>query len=132
MILLPKGSILKFNGNSLTEHNRSELEISPLEISQKERMADGSLRKQYVATKRTFSVSWDKCPATAVHTVDGKWGGREIKQFYDANKGSFPIVVTYGDGSSETITVMFEEFSCAVQKRTQVEQWSINLSLEEV
>lgn len=133
MITLPKGSILKFDGNSVTEHNRSELEIGSLEIALKERMANGDLRKQFIANKRKFSVSWDKCPAVASKTVDGKWGGREIRAFYDSVADTtFLLTVTYGDGTEEIVQVMFEDFSHVIQKRTQFDLWSINMSLEEV
>lgn len=132
MIVLPKGSILKLGTNSLTEHNRSELQISYEDVGARERMADGGLRRQWVATKRKVSTSWDMCPTDSTKTVDGKWGGREMKQFFDANKGEFSVTVSHGDASPETFQAMFEEFSYSVQKRWGSDFWSVTLSLEEV
>jgi hypothetical protein len=48
----------------LTEHNRSEISITPERIEQTQRMGNGSLRKFFVADKKQFSVSWRMLPGT--------------------------------------------------------------------
>jgi hypothetical protein len=66
-ILLPVGSLLYFDTGTdpvnptwskITEHNRQPLSITKNRIQKVQRMANGTLRKFFVAEKREFSVSW--------------------------------------------------------------------------
>jgi hypothetical protein len=132
MVYMPKGSIMKWNGNDITEHNRSELNIKVNRIETSQRMANGTLRKYIVADKREFSCSWNMVPNEDVSTVDGKWGGKSIETFYNANGGSFTLTVTHGDATTDTYTVVFTDFSKVINKRGTYDAWDIDITLEEV
>lgn len=143
---LPKGSIWKWAAKSeydplnpgaatwhdISEHNRSELSVSIERIEKTHRTVNGSLRKWWVADKRSWSTSWDMLPHSVTYTVDGKWGGSEIEAFYNANPGDFWVSIKQPDASTVVYHVVFKDFSKSVQKRGRYEFWNIDLSLEEV
>lgn len=125
--------LLRFAGNAVTDHNRSELGIDPERIEKRKRMADGTLRKYFVADKHTFSVSWTDIPNLAGQTVDGYWSGREMQNFYLTNVTPFILGVTGRDGLETNYTVIFTDFSHTVKKRyAQWEIWDVQITLEEV
>lgn len=131
---LPKDSLLRLNGNRLSDHNRSELSVSVERIENAKRMADGTLRKYVVADKHTYSVSWEDLPHRAVHTVDGFWGGEDMEDFYlsEQNRGAITLTIIRGDGSEETRVVMITTFSSVIKKRGIYEFWDVTLEMEEV
>jgi hypothetical protein len=131
-INLPKGSLMKWNGNNITEHNRSELNISVKRIENSQRMANGTMRKYVVADKREFSCSWEMIPDATSKTVDGKWGGSAIESFYNTTSGSFVLTLTDGAGVVTTYNVMFTDFSKVINKRGAYDAWNIDITLEEV
>lgn len=123
---------MQWNGNLITEHNRSELDVDVERIETSNRMSNGTLRKWVVADKRTFSCSWDMLPAISAKTVDGKWGGVDIETFYNTTPGSFTLTITNTHGT-QTYTVVFTDFSKTVQKRFGTSDWwNISITLEEV
>ena len=132
-IYLPKGSIMKWNGNKITEHNRSEFQMSPERIKSSQRMANGTLREWVAATKWTFDASWDLVPADTARTVDGAWGGKAMESFFTSNIGPFTLVVTNGDLTTQTYTVVFKEFDKTIISRGgTTDAWNVSVSLEEV
>lgn len=76
----------------LTDHNRSEIEISPEVIESQSRMANGKMRKYVVAVKNNISTSWEYVPSKTSECVDGNYGGAWLESFYKANVGA-PIYV---------------------------------------
>ena len=76
-ITLPLGSVISIdilnNGTyvDLSEHNRSPISLTIERIENQTRMANGSLRKYFVAEKRNISVSWDMLPSFSNLTVAG-------------------------------------------------------------
>jgi hypothetical protein len=131
-VTFAKPALLEFEGTPVTDHNRSGLSIDVERIETKQRMANGTMRKYVIADKRTFSVSWEMLPSTTADTVDGYWGGEAIRDFYDSNAGSFTLTITYDDGNSEDIEVMFSDFSFEVVKRGVYDFWNLDINLEEV
>lgn len=130
---LPLGSIMKWNGNSVTEHSRSELSVDVERIETSTRTALGYLRKWVVADKRTWSCSWENLPSKAAKTVDGKWAGEDIELFHQNNPGAFTLTIIDGSLIPQTYTVVFSEFSKVVAKRSPVSDlWNVNVTLEEV
>lgn len=66
---LQSGIQVSINGTTwyrLTDHNRGEIDITPLLIEKEARMANGTLRKFVVAKKDVISVSWDFLPTLHV------------------------------------------------------------------
>lgn len=106
---LGAGIEVSMNGTTwykLTDHNRQEIEISPLLIEKESRMANGTLRKFVVSKKDVISVSWEFLPTKPAITntnplttkdpifpiVDGNYSGSWITSFYNANVGN-PIYI---------------------------------------
>jgi hypothetical protein len=145
-IRLPVGSLIKFNLDALSEHNRNPMSIGYNRIEKTQRMSNGTLRKFFIADKKTLSVSWDQLPSYYNYTVDGGWGALDIKTFYEGvlGKSSFPVTIAYSTATGSTTEVMnmiFTSFSCEVTKRnvyseasisTPQEFWSVSLSLEQI
>lgn len=133
MVYLPKGSIMQWNGNKITEHNRSELDVTTERIKSSTRMANGTLREWVVATKRTFSASWDLVPADTAKTVDAAWGGKAMETFYNTTTGPFTLLITNGDGSTQSYTVVFQDFDKNIVSRGgTTDAWNVSVTLEEV
>jgi hypothetical protein len=144
-ISLPVGALIKFNTDALSEHNRAPMSIGYNRIEKAQRMSNGTLRKFFIADKKTINVSWDQLPSYFNHTVDGGWGALDIKTFYETTgKSSFPVTISYstsnGPSTTEVMTMCFTSFSCEVTKRnvysnglsTPQEFWSVSLGLEQV
>lgn len=140
------------NKNSLrfrrvTEHNRDALNFSTNRIEESSRMANGTMRKYFVADKISIDLSWDMVPSFRNETVDGAWGAEDLKQFYEslAGRGPFRIklnptvfstdLIEQSDGALSddyTYTVMFRSCDFSVIKRGIQPFWSVNISLEQV
>lgn len=149
-------SIMSWSGNRITDHGRGALNMNTERIGTDKRMADGTLRRQHIAVKRTWSVNWENLPSTnnvanAYKTADGGWSGEQIESFYQATPGVFRLVLRrgsaaglsipaaastlgapYEDANFYGVNVMFTEFSKEVVKRGSVDFWNVNVSLEEV
>lgn len=126
-----KPRLMRWDNNAITDHNRSPLSISVERIEKKSRMAGGSMRKYVVADKHTFSCSWEMLPKKSTQTVDGFWGGEAIENFYNLEAGSFVLEVTDGDGTIDTYTVMFSDFTKQIVKRGSVDFWQVSVTMEE-
>jgi hypothetical protein len=152
---LPRGSVLWIEAkdllatpagttktwNKVSEHNRSPLEINVERIEAITRTSNGTLRKNHIADKRSFSVSWEMLPSYRDLTVDGGWGAEDLRQFYlsDDGKKTFNIRInlakTGSDQSSsgyEPYTVSFSNCSFSVLKRGLQPHWSVSLTMDEV
>lgn len=71
----------------LTDHNRSEIDISTELIESSSRMANGSMRKYVVAQKNTISTSWDYVPSKKEETADNNYSAAWLESFYKNNAG---------------------------------------------
>jgi hypothetical protein len=154
-MFLPRGSILYIEAkdllastpgttktwNKVTEHNRSALELSTERIEKVVRTSNGTLRKNHIADKRKFQLSWDMLPSYRTLTVDGGWGAEDLRSFYfgDEGKQSFNIRVNLAkagtDQSSsgfESYTVIISSCNFTVVKRGLQPHWNVSLSLDEV
>lgn len=116
----------------VSEHNRSEFNIGNNRIEQQQRMANGTMRKYFVADKKTFNLSWQMLPSFRNETVDGAWGAEDLKLFYEslAGQGSFEIKVK--TNTELTYTVIFTSCDFSVAKRGIQPYWSVSLSMEQV
>ena len=152
---LPRGSVLWIEAkdllattpgttktwNKVSEHNRSPLEINVERIEAITRTSNGTLRKNHIADKRSFSMSWEMLPSYRDLTVDGGWGAEDLREFYlsDDGKKTFNIRInlakTGSDQSSsgyESYTVSFSNCSFSVLKRGIQPHWSVSLTMDEV
>jgi hypothetical protein len=155
VVFLPRGSILYIEAkdllasppgttkifNKVTEHNRSALEIGTERIEKIVRTSNGTLRKNHIADKRQFQLSWEMLPAYRSLTVDGGWGAEDLRTFYfgDEGKQSFNIRVNLAkegsDQSSagyESYTVIISSCNFTVVKRGLQPHFNVSLTLDEV
>lgn len=145
-LTLPVGSLIRVNNNALSEHNRSPVAISVNRIEKIQRMSNGTMRKFFIADKKVINVSWTMLPSYSTYTVDGGWGARNIKDFYEGvsgalGKGSFPVEVKYGTTqNAENLTMVFTSCNFEIVRRnakintidTPQELWNVSLTFEEV
>lgn len=130
----------------VSEHNRSEFTETTLRIEQNQRMANGLLRKYYVASKKQWSLSWTMLPSYRNETVDGGWGAEDLKTFYEseAGSGTFQIKIntshnpsnmedsSFWESSANTYDVVFTSCDFTVVKRGLQPYWNVKLSMEQV
>jgi hypothetical protein len=131
----------------VTEHNRAPLSFNNIRIENSQRMANGTLRKYFIADKLSISVSWDMLPSFRNETVDGGWGAEDLKNFYESAAGRMPFrikinptvfdpaLVEQSDGTladDYTYLVMFTAADFTIEKRGLQTYWSVNLSMEQV
>jgi hypothetical protein len=137
-LILPIGPGFSFKDNPVTtykvsDHNRSEIDISYERIENRKRMADGTMRTFVVAQKRSWKTSWKDLPREDEQTADGFMGADSLKNWYDTHLGSFQLVVTDGENNTETVNVMFDNFSCTLSKRSiYTDLYDVEMSLVEV
>jgi len=155
IVSMPRGSILQIQGydssanggngalkyNKVSEHNRSQFDISTERIEKQQRMANGTLRKFFVADKKTFTLSWDMLPSYRTFTVDGAWGAEDLRTFYNSAEGqsSFNIRVNIAkDGTNqelanyESYTVVFADCNFSVLKRGAQPFWNVSITMVQV
>lgn len=127
-------SILTLDGLALTEHNRSELSVDYEHINRTARTVQGAMRRQHVALKRSFSVSWEDLPHSSAFTVDGKPGGQQMVDFFRTRMSSALTLLVSKENktTTESVTVLIEAFDYSVQKRWEYEFWNISVTLVEV
>lgn len=147
VLTLPVGSALFIqdaNGTwqKLTEHNRSPISVDTQRIEQTSRMANGSLRKLFIADKKEVATSWSMVPSYSTMTVDGGWGAEDLKTFYLSAKGqgTFNARIAYNSSRTEDFVASFTSCSFNIIKRnvkanvadTAQLFWDVSISLEEV
>lgn len=116
-----------------TDHNRSAISVTPERLENKERMADGTLRKFVVATKNNIKVSWTDLPNKNSVAVDKFWAADALRNFYYSHIGDFYVTLNYGDGTNKIYHVMFSDFDAKVTKRgLYTDFYDISMGLEEV
>jgi hypothetical protein len=123
---------MQWDGNKITEHNRSAIDAGEERIEVKKRMANGQLRRWTTAIKRTYSFSYTAVPSKTSKTVDGQWGGEDMKDFYDTSS-DFTLTIHHGDGSVETLTAVITSLTYDITKRSPVSDlWDMSIEIEEV
>jgi hypothetical protein len=139
----PLLALVRFEGEEtdgyITDHNRQATQGSREDIKRSERMANGTMREKFIATKRKYSFSFNTVPSKGAYTVDGYWSGEEIIAFYNENR-SFTLKLYYnGDATNivdpeEVITVMWEAPpEQTISKRgANFDFWDLSFTLVEV
>lgn len=152
---LPRGSAIQVYGKDplasppvntlawikLTEHNRSDIGITIQRIEQSQRMANGLLRKFFVADKKEFSLSWSMLPGNRIYTVDNQWGALDLIEFYNSTEGqsTFNIRLNFAkSGTSqessgyEEYTVSCTSFNATLVKRGEVPFYNVSMTMVQV
>ena len=126
-LILPAGAALSLQDDagvfhSLTEHNRSPITVETQRFEKTSRMANGSLRKLFIADKKTVSTSWSMVPSYSTMTVDGGWGAEDIKSFYLSAKGqgTFNARIAYNSSRTEDFVASFTSCSFNIIKRNKI------------
>lgn len=140
-------ALVVINGQRASDHARQPVSVTSKRIETSNRMADGTLRKYYVATKHEFQISWDLLPHTSYYTVDGFMGTNELEAAYDQTFGAFDLILVSGQTAtngqtyahqgrnyaSKTYKVHFTDFSKEFVKRGQkFDMYNVSLSMEEI
>lgn len=151
-LTLPAGSLLYIDTSTtgtptwtkLTEHNRNPVSMDSNRIEQVERMANGTMRKVFIADKTSIQASWSIVPSYATMTVDGGYGAAELQAFYLAKgAGTFKVKISYNNANTsrdQIKTMFFTSASFTINKRNVrsnvgdvgQEFWDVSISLEEV
>lgn len=116
----------------VTDHNRTDLSMEVERIETSRRMANGTMRKYWVADKRTFSTSWSMLPNVSTFTVDGHSGADDMESFYYSTVGAFDLRLTYGNSPERLYRVMFTNFSKTLTKRGKFDMYDVDVTMEEV
>lgn len=124
----------EYASRRVSDHNRSPINMGFEKIEYKRRMADGTLRRYVVATKKTIKVSWEDLPRQNDQTADKFWGANSIRDFYETSgDDAFWVTINYGDGTNEQIKVMFTDFNMRLSKRSiYTDLYNVDFGLEEV
>lgn len=132
---------------NLSDHNREPVAENRDTIEKTQRMANGTMRKYVVATKKSYKVSYTMLPGLTADTVDGNLGAMNLRSLYDSNIGKvFNLKMYAGSASaytqpkvntSQTLTtdtnVFISDFSCTIQKRLGgVDYWDVTIDFVEV
>jgi hypothetical protein len=121
-------ALLALNGVELSEHNRSPLSVDFERLSRDTRTVEGFMRRQHIATKRTFSVSWTDLPDRRAHTVDRRAGGADLVELLESGVNRAARLVVNGDG----VDVLIESYDYEVTARRSYQFWDVSLTLVEI
>lgn len=147
--------IMTWNGTRLSDHGRAPLQQTVERIGTDKRTVNGTLRRQFIKNKKSWSVSWENIPSTnsvsaGMKTADGGMSGEQIESFYNTTPGAFRLLLRRGsaigladvnpadsalpfeDSNFYVVKVMITDFTKEVSKRGIVDLWNVSVSLEEV
>lgn len=125
----------------ISDHGRGALSISVESLENKQRMADGTMRRYVVTKKRSFSCSWDNLPNIPTSFLANGQTGEWMEAFYNTNNKAFLMRLrdgqdrdrTFVGAEGEVYTVMLTEFSKEIVKRGPAfDLWNLDVTLEEV
>lgn len=129
-------TIMLWDGQKVSDHGRSELGVQYENIEAKERMIDGTMRRNLVATKRTFSTSWENLPSKTIGEygpLDGGMSGEEMKIFVDEAEDPIWVTLRDGAGTEEMVYAFIDAFTWDITKRGQnIDLWNVSVTLIEV
>ena len=130
----PYQAILSINGNIITDHNRSPLDVSYDRIENRQRSINGTMRINYISTKMKISTSWSNI-VSSNNTVDGNKGAAYLMDLYRSSAGD-PVTVALtfksgptGSTTGATASMVFSNFDYSVVQRGQTQD-IVNMSVE--
>jgi hypothetical protein len=117
VVISPTTSMLNDSFIILSDHNRSEINISNQRLEQRQRMINGSMRSYHIADKINISTSWNLLPSRSFendpefnqttgksiydalpleqYTADNGAGGVEMLDWYESHQGPFWVFLSY-------------------------------------
>lgn len=124
----------------ISDHGRSPLSVAVERIENKQRMADGTLRRYVVSKKRTWTASWENLPDKQVSFLANGQPGNWMEQFHNEVNGEFKMRIRTGSDEAlavgtggSIVSVMITDFSKEIAKRGKAfDLLSMDLTLEEV
>lgn len=129
-------TIMLWDGEKVSDHGREPLAFDTERIEQKERMIDGTMRRNLITTKRTIQTSWNDIPSKNFATygpVDGGMCGEDMKAFVDQADDPISVTLRDGAGNVENILMYIDDFSWDINKRgVNIDLWNASVSLVEV
>lgn len=131
-MIMPRDALVHINGNRLSDQDRDVVSKTPERIGNSVRTARGRLKRNHVANKWSFSVSYSRLPEADADTIDGFWGAQSIIDFYKSAPGSFTFSLTNSDDTTEDYEVVFEDFTYAVISRHSKYFYQLEFSVTEV
>lgn len=102
---------------SLSDHNRSEFQVSPERIANDVRSWNGNLRRNWFADRLVFSWSYEDLPNAAAETVDGFWGADDLISWWRDHPEEFVITLKDINGASVEYYGLITDFSYVLTKR---------------
>jgi hypothetical protein len=116
-LVLPVGSAISLDETygldahiwkTVSEHNRAPVSVDTVRIEKSQRMANGTLRKVFIADKVLLTTTWSDLPSSSTMTVDGGWGAMDLKTYYEnQGKGAFWVKISpNGTAAREKIVKM--------------------------
>jgi hypothetical protein len=128
---------------TVTEHNRGPISLDTIRIEKSQRMANGTLRKIFIADKISLNTSWSNLPSLSTMTIDAGLGAMDLKTYYEnQGKGAFWVKISpTGTATREKIIKMvFTAATFSMVKRNvkmngvsePQEFWDVSITLEEV
>lgn len=126
----PTTSMLNDQFLILSDHNRSEINISNQRIEQRQRMINGSMRSYHIADKININTSWTLLPSRSFesdpqfnqttgasiydefvqdqYTADNGAGGVEMLDWYESHQGPFWVFLSYDKYSNFSTNSRFQ------------------------
>jgi hypothetical protein len=111
----------------LPSESRTFNTVGITEFSRSGRSIDGTLRKDFINNKRTFTVSWDVLPQASLDLIES------IYQLQFSNGTFLNFIVSDKIGGTRNYTVSMAAFSWS--HKTFVDDWyysGVSLTFEEV
>lgn len=125
----------------ISDHGRDALSISVERLENKQRMANGTMRRYVVAKKYSFSMAYTNLPSVATSFLANGQPGQWMEDWHNEHDGAFLMRLRAGSDrdndlqglEGKVLTVMISDFSKEVVKRSpQFDIWNLDITLEEV
>ncbi len=130
---MDKPAGLAVGGTSLSDHNRTPIDVSHENTGAFNRSSDGTMHAFVLNRKRTVSTAWDMLPENTAKTVDNFAGAQDMITLFGQGIGPYTVTLSYDTGETEVLQMFAQEFAYTVQKRWEFSSfYAVTLSLVEV
>jgi hypothetical protein len=141
-MLFKARAILMLDGDYVSDHSRSPLQVDFEPIENANRTVKGNMRVYEVAKKATLSTSWENLPSRASLTVDGYMGGTELEALY-LRGGEVRVQIWNDLAASKSVSAArvdfpgrIKSFDYTIEKRNlgsvYYDFWNASITIEEL